>query len=213
MRLKLLAVLTLAVSAVCQTLPTGVQKKASMGGITEYDYPNGLRVLLYPDPANPKVTVNMTYLVGSRHEGYGETGMAHLLEHMDFIETTNGRQIKNEIVAHGAAWNGTTSDDRTNYYETVTATDDNLQWALGLEADRMVNVKFTKQILDTEMTVVRNEFERGENSPQRVLSERVAATAYLWHNYGKSTIGSRDDIEQVPVDRLAAFYQQVLPAR
>ena len=102
MRLKLLAVLTLAVSAVCQTLPTGVQKKASVGGITEYDYPNGLRVLLYPDPANPKVTVNMIYLVGSRHEGYGETGMAHLLEHMDFIETTNGRQIKNEIVAHGA---------------------------------------------------------------------------------------------------------------
>src|ERR1035438_5217714 len=147
MRLKLLAVLTLAVSAVCQTLPPGVQKKASVGGITEYEYPNGLRVLLYPDPANPKVTVNMVYLVGSRHEGYGETGMAHLLEHMDFIETTNGRQIKNEIVARGANWNGTTSFDRTNYYETVPATDENLKWALGLEADRMVNVKFTKQIL------------------------------------------------------------------
>ena len=127
MRMKFLVFLTLASSAFCQTLPPGVQKKASVGGITEYDYPNGLRVLLYPDPANPKVTVNVTYLVGSRHEGYGETGMAHLLEHMDFIETTNGRQIKNEIVAHGANWNGTTSYDRTNYYETVTATDDNLQ--------------------------------------------------------------------------------------
>ena len=137
-------------------------------------------------------------------EGYGETGMAHLLEHMDFIETTNGRQIKNEIVAHGADWNGTTSQDRTNYYETVPATDENLKWALGLETDRMVNVKFTKQLLDTEMTVVRNEFERGENSPQSILRERVEATAYLWHNYGKSTIGSKDDIEKVPVDRLAA---------
>src|SRR6185436_15577539 len=120
-----------------QTLPGGVVKKASMGGITEYGFPNGLRVLLYPDQANPKVTINVTYLDGSRHEGYGETGMAHLLEHMDFIETTNGRQIKNEIVGHGASWNGTTSDDRTNYFETVTASDDNLKWALGLEADRM----------------------------------------------------------------------------
>jgi zinc protease len=198
----------LAAAAFAQTLPPGVQKKASMGGITEYDFPNGLKVLLYPDPANPKITVNVTYLVGSRHEGYGETGMAHLLEHMDFIETTNGRMIKKEIVDRGAVWNGTTSLDRTNYYETVTASDDNLNWALGLESDRMVNVKFTKQLLDTEMTVVRNEFERGENSPQSVLQERVEATAYLWHNYGKSTIGSKEDIERVPVDRLAAFYHK-----
>jgi len=201
------AALALGVCGFAQTLP-GVQKKASVGGITEYDFPNGLRVLLYPDAANPKVTVNVTYLVGSRHEGYGETGMAHLLEHMDFIETTNGRQIKKEIVDRGAAWNGTTSYDRTNYFETVTATDDNLKWALGLEADRMTKVKFTKQILDTEMTVVRNEFERGENNPGSVLRERVASTAYLWHNYGKSTIGSKEDLEKVPVDRLEAFYRK-----
>lgn len=200
--------LAIALSLGAQTLPRGVQKKASVGGITEYEYPNGLRVLLYPNPANPKVTVNVTYLVGSRHEGYGETGMAHLLEHMDFIETTNGRQIKNEIVARGAAWNGTTSYDRTNYFETVPATEENLRWALGLEADRMVNIKFTKKILDTEMTVVRNEFERGENSPQSILRERVEATAYLWHNYGKSTIGSKDDLERVPVERLEAFYKK-----
>jgi zinc protease len=198
----------LAICVFSQTLPKGVQKKASMGGITEYDFPNGLKVLLYPDQANPKVTVDVTYVVGSRHEGYGETGMAHLLEHMDFIETTKGRQIKNEIVNHGAAWNGTTSFDRTNYFETVTASDDNLKWALGLEADRMRKIKFTKQILDTEMTVVRNEFERGENSPQSILRERVEATAYIWHNYGKSTIGSKEDIERVPVERLAAFYNK-----
>jgi zinc protease len=200
--------LALALSLSAQTLPRGVQKKSSVGGITEYEFPNGLRVLLYPNPANPKITVNVTYLVGSRHEGYGETGMAHLLEHMNFIETTNGRQIKNEIVGRGAAWNGTTSYDRTNYYETVPATDENLKWALGLESDRMVNVKFTKQILDTEMTVVRNEFERGENSPQSILRERVEATAYLWHNYGKSTIGSKEDLEKVPVERLEAFYKK-----
>src|SRR3954452_15628855 len=93
------AVLACAVTALSAqpALPTGVTKGPSMGGITEYDYPNGLRVLLYPDAAEPKITLNVTYLVGSRHEGYGETGMAHLLEHMDFIETTGGRKIKNEI--------------------------------------------------------------------------------------------------------------------
>ncbi|HEU4935686.1 MAG TPA: pitrilysin family protein [Vicinamibacterales bacterium] len=209
---KLGVVIVLAICAFAavfaQTLPSGVVKKASMGGITEYGFPNGLRVLLYPDQADPKITVNVTYLVGSRHEGYGETGMAHLLEHMNFIETTNGRRIKDELVSRGASWNGTTSDDRTNYYETFTATDDNLRWALGLETDRMVNVKFTKEILDTEMTVVRNEFERGENSPAAILNERVASTAYLWHNYGKSTIGSKDDLEKVPVNRLADFYKK-----
>src|SRR5580765_5118719 len=172
----------LIAAVIAQTLPNGVQKMTSMGGITEYDYPNGLKVLLFPDAAEPKITVNVSYLVGSRHEGYGETGMAHLLEHMNFIETTTGRKIKDELVARGANWNGTTSDDRTNYFETFTATDDNLRWALGLETDRMTNVKFTKAILDTEMTVVRNEFERGENSPSSVLDERVVATAYLWHN-------------------------------
>jgi zinc protease len=191
-----------------QSLPPGVEKKSSLGGVTEYDYANGLRALLFPDPASPKVTINVTYLVGSRFEGYGETGMAHLLEHMNFIETTSGRQIKKELVDRGASWNGTTSEDRTNYFETVPSTDENLKWALGLEADRMVNMKMAKELLDTEMTVVRNEFERGENNPRSVLEERVESTAYLWHNYGKSTIGSREDIERVPVDRLAAFYRK-----
>ena len=202
------ALLALACPAFSQTLPRGVEQKASLGGITEYAYPNGLRVLLFPDPSNPKVTVNMTYLVGSRFEGYGETGMAHLLEHMNFIRSTHDRDIKKELTGHGAQWNGTTDYDRTNYFETVTASDDNLRWALGLEAERMVNMRMEKPLLDTEMTVVRNEFERGENSAQNVLEERVIATAYLWHNYGKSVIGSRADIERVPIDRLAAFYRK-----
>ncbi len=202
------AIALFAIAAVAQTLPPGVQKKASMGGITEYDYPNGLKVLLYPVASTPQITVNMVYEVGSRHEGYGETGMAHLLEHMNFIETTNGRQVKNELVDHGASWNGTTNPDATDFYETFNATDDNLKWALSLETDRMIHIKFTRKILDTEMTVVRNEFERGENNPGSILSERVEATAYLWHNYGKSTIGSKEDIERVPVDRLEAFYHK-----
>ena len=179
-----------------------------MAGITEYAYPNGLRVLLLPDAGSATMTVNMIYMVGSRHEGYGETGMAHLLEHMNFILTTDGRNIKQELTGRGATWNGTTSYDRTNYYETFKASEDNLKWALGLEADRMVKMRIEKPLLDTEMTVVRNEFERGENSVTNVLAERVLSTAFLWHNYGKSTIGSRQDIEKVPIDRLAAFYRK-----
>src|SRR6202166_1701966 len=208
MRIKTILLMMLAVPAFSQTLPKGVEKKATVGGITEYDYPNGLRVLLFPDASSPKVTVNMTYLVGSRHEGYGESGMAHLLEHMNFILTTGGRSIKKELTEHGAQWNGTTDFDRTNYFETIAASDDNLKWALGLEADRMVNMRIEKSLLDTEMTVVRNEFERGENNPNSILEERVIATAYLWHNYGKSVIGSRADIEKVPIDKLAAFYRK-----
>src|SRR3982751_2801294 len=121
----LIAVLTVA-GGFAQTFPPGVEKKASLGGITEYAYPNGLRVLLYPDASNPKITVNVTYLVGSRHEGYGETGMAHLLEHMNFIQTVNGRDIKREITENANPWNGTTSSDRTNYYETFVASDEKL---------------------------------------------------------------------------------------
>src|SRR6202166_4100324 len=208
MRIKTILLMMLAVPAFSQTLPQGVEKKATVGGITGYDYPNGLRVLLFPDPSSPKVTVNMTYLVGSRFEGYGETGMAHLLEHMNFILSTHDRSIKKELTDHGAQWNGTTDYDRTNFFETVTASDENLKWALGLEAERMVNMRMEKPLLDTEMTVVRNEFERGENSAPNVLEERVIATMYLWHNYGKAVIGSRADIERVPIDRLAAFYRK-----
>src|SRR5262245_11467267 len=188
-----------------QTLPAGVRKGPSMAGITEYTYPNGLRVLLLPDSGSNTITVNAVYLVGSRHEGYGESGMAHLLEHMLFIRSTHDRNIKKELEGHGGRWNGTTWYDRTNYYETVNASEENLRWALGLEAERMVNMRIEKALLDTEMTVVRNEFERGENSVSGVLEERVLSAAYLWHNYGQSTVGWRADIERVPIHRLAAF--------
>jgi zinc protease len=206
--LSLIAAILLTTLAAAQTLPSGVRKGPSMAGVTEYTYPNGLRVLLLPDSGSSTITVNAVYLVGSRHEGYGESGMAHLLEHMNFIKSTHDRNIKKELEDHGADWNGTTDYDRTNYYETVPASEDNLRWALGLEAERMVNMRIEKQLLDTEMTVVRNEFERGENNAASVLDERVFSTAYLWHNYGKSVIGSRSDIERVPIDRLAAFYKK-----
>ncbi len=177
-------------------------------GITEYDLANGLRVLLFPDSSKPTITVNITYLVGSRNEGYGETGMAHLLEHLSFKGTPHHRNIPQELTEHGAQPNGTTWFDRTNYFETFAATDTNLTWALDLEADRMVNSFIAKSDLESEMTVVRNEYEAGENDPFNVLMERTFSTAFLWQNYGKSTIGARSDIEQVPIERLQSFYHR-----
>ena len=184
------------------------RKVASVEGITEYRLDNGLRVLLFPDPTRPKVTVNLTVLVGSRHEGYGETGMAHLLEHMVFKGTPTHPDIPGAMKERGAQFNGSTWLDRTNYYETLPATDQNLEFAIRLEADRMVNSPIKAEDLATEFSVVRNEFEAGENSPERVLSQRMTAVAYEWHNYGKSTIGNRSDIERVPVDNLRAFYKK-----
>lgn len=181
---------------------------ATVEGITEYTLPNGLQVLLFPDASKPTTTVNITYFVGSRHEAYGETGMAHLLEHLVFKGTPNHPDIPQELTERGARPNGTTWFDRTNYFETFPATDENLEWALDLEADRMINSFISADDLASEMTVVRNEMEAGENSPFAILMQRTLSTAYLWHNYGNSTIGARSDVENVPIGRLQDFYQK-----
>jgi zinc protease len=184
------------------------RQETSVEGITEYQLPNGLQVLLFPDPSKPTVTVNVTYLVGSRHEGYGETGMAHLLEHLMFKGTPRHPNIPQELTERGSRPNGSTSYDRTNYYETVPASAANLAWALGLEADRMINSFIAQKDLASEFSVVRNELESAENDPANVLFQHVMAAAYEWHGYGRSTAGSRSDIEGVPIDRLKAFYQR-----
>ncbi len=179
----------------------------TLEGISEFTLDNGLRVLLFPDSSSPKVTVNITYLVGSRHEGYGETGMAHLLEHLVFKGTPTFPQVPKALQEKGADFNGTTSFDRTNYFETMPASDSNLEFGIKFEADRMVNSFIAKKDLDSEMTVVRNEYEAGENDPSSVLFKRLFATAYTWHNYSNLPIGAKSDIENVPIDRLQAFYR------
>ena len=189
-------------------LPAGVTAAASVEGITEYRLANGLRVLLVPDDSKPTTTVNVTYHVGSRHENYGETGMAHLLEHLIFKGTPKHPTVWSEFSKRGLRANGTTSFDRTNYFASFSANDDTLRWYLGWQADAMVNSFIAKKDLDTEMTVVRNEMERGENNPGRVLLQQVMASMYWWHNYGKSTIGARADVENVDIGRLQAFYRQ-----
>lgn len=203
-----LVMASLSSQANAQAKPPAPVKVTSVEGITEYRLANGLQVLLFPDQSKPTITVNITYHVGSRHEGYGESGMAHLLEHMVFKGSTKHKNIPAELTTHGASPNGTTWYDRTNYFETFNATDENLKWALDLEADRMVNSFIDNKDLQSEFTVVRNEFESGENNPSSVLMERILSTAYLWHNYGKSTIGSKEDIEKVPIENLKAFYKK-----
>ena len=171
-------------------LPAGVTAGPKMGGVEEYRFPNGLKVLLIEDASQPLITTNITYLVGSRHEGYGEAGMAHLLEHLVFKGTPKHKDIKAEFTARGARWNGTTYFDRTNYFLTFSANTVNLEWALELEADRMINSFISRADLDSEMTVVRNEFESGENNVGGVLAQKMARAAYQWHNYGRPTIGA-----------------------
>jgi zinc protease len=188
---------------------SGAPKKlTTVEGITEYQLDNGMHVLLFPDQSKDTFTVNVTYLVGSRMEGYGETGMAHLLEHMMFKGSPKHPKVWEELESRGAANNASTWYDRTNYFETLPAKDDNLAWALDIESDRMLNANIAQADLDHEFSVVRNEFEMGENNPQEILSERMWSTAYLWHNYGKSTIGSKADIEKVPATSLKKFYKK-----
>lgn len=208
--MKTLAALALLVSGVAQAQnPAAPVKVTTVEGITEYRLVNGLQVLLFPDNSKPTFTVNVTYMVGSRQEGYGETGMAHLLEHLMFKGTTHRGEILAELKAHGSVSDNASTDyDRTNYYETLNATPENLRWTLEMEADRMVNSNIAQKDLDSEMTVVRNEFERDENSVANVLEERVLSTAYLWHAYGRSPIGSLSDIEHVPIAALQAFYHK-----
>ena len=204
-----IAALALApcVEAQAQPLPAGVAAITSVEGINEYRLPNGLQLLLVPDDSKPTTTVNLTYRVGSRHENYGETGMAHLLEHMVFKGTPMTSNPMAELTRRGLSFNGTTSFDRTNYFASFAANDANLQWYLAWEADAMTNSFIARRDLDSEMTVVRNEMESGENSPSRILLQRMMALMFDWHNYGHTTIGARSDVENVDIPRLQAFYR------
>ena len=195
-----------------QAAPKATQV-ASVEGITEYALPNGMRVLLFPDASKPTVTVNVTYLVGSRHEGYGEAGMAHLLEHLLFKGTPKYPDPMKELTTRGASRNGSTWFDRTNYFETLPATDQkvadaSLEFAIDFEAERMLNSFVAKKDLETEFSVVRNEFEMRENNPLNVTWERMMSAAFRWHGYGRSPIGNRADLEEVPIERLKAFYKK-----
>lgn len=181
---------------------------SSIEGIKEYSLNNGMKVLLLPDQSQSNMVVNIVYNVGSKDEGYGEKGMAHLLEHMLFKSTKNLGDIKKQLTDKGGIANGTTWYDRTNYYEIFPSNDENLKWSIQMEADRMINATILQSDLDKEFSVVRNEFEMGENNPTRVMMQNIYSSAYMWHNYGNSTIGSKEDIERVKAVTLRKFYEK-----
>src|SRR5579871_2058430 len=178
--LGLVAAAALAVTPAAKA-PTPV---ATVEGISEYDLPNGLRVLLVPDASAPQVTVNLTVFVGSRFENYGERGMAHLFEHMLFKKTHKVADIKQALTELGGVANGTTDLDRTNYFEIIPSDDATVKKAIELESERLSDAIISRDQLATELTVVRNELEMGETRPQQVLLQRLQAAAYMWHSYG-----------------------------
>jgi zinc protease len=191
-------------------IPEGFVHVRTEQDISEYRLDaNGLTVLLLPDHSAPAITLMVTYRVGSRNESYGTTGATHLLEHLMFKGTHEhnkevGSGFDQLLERTGAITNATTSLDRTNYYETVGSQD--LALAIELEADRMRNLRLREEDRRPEMTVVRNEYERGENNPAEALEKEIWATAFLAHPYHHSTIGWPSDFEKVPIEKLRAFY-------
>ena len=182
----------------------------SVGKIDEYTLTsNGLTVLLMPDHSAPVVTFMVTYRVGSRNEVTGTTGATHLLEHLMFKGSTNyngekGNSVKQFLERVGGNYNATTWLDRTNYYSEVGS--EHLEGYMAIEADRMRNLWLREDDRRPEMTVVRNEFERGENSPFQALFKEIFHAAFVAHPYHHSTIGWRSDIEKVSIEKLREFY-------
>jgi zinc protease len=192
-----------------ERLPAGVTFVTEADGIREYRLENGMKVLLVENRVAPVATVMVIYRVGSRNEAVGYTGATHLLEHMMFKGTPTFNSAKNTQIAAtlqklGADFNATTWYDRTNYFETIPS--DQIELALKLEADRMRNSLIADADRQSEMTVVRNELERGQNEPSEVLDEAIYATAFREHPYHHPTIGWRTDVEGVPTARLKTFY-------
>ncbi len=189
---------------------TGFSHVKSLGGIDEYRLDsNGLTVLLVPDHSAPVVTFEVTYQVGSRNEVTGTTGATHILEHMmfkgsDAFNDAKGNSIKQMLERVGGQFNASTSFDRTNYFATVGR--ESLESYIAIEADRMRHLWLHESDRQSEMTVVRNEYERGKNDPENVLLEEVMEAAYVALPYHHPTIGWKSDIEHVPIAKLREFY-------
>lgn len=182
--------------------------EAESGGVSAYRLNNGFKIVLAPYPAAASVRVELLVKTGSKLEGYGETGMAHLLEHMLFKSAGSHSDLKSALTRLGATWNGTTTADRTNFFETVDADPAKVDALLRLEADRFIRASFTRQHLASEMTVVRNELERNDSNPGSLVLRALQRESFFWHGYGRPTIGARSDIEDAPFAALQAFHRR-----
>lgn len=178
------------------------------GGVSSYTLANGLKVILVPYPSAGEARVSLVVRSGSNVEGYGETGMAHLLEHMVYMGAGKRRSVKDDLNKLNASWNGTTSPDRTNYFATITADQAKLEELLRITADMFIDPRFTEDDLKREMTVVRNEMELGENSAEKIATQALMRQMFAWHGYGRPTIGARSDVERAPFSALKDFHRR-----
>ncbi|MGE5471058.1 MAG: M16 family metallopeptidase [Bacteroidota bacterium] len=182
--------------------------EAEAGGFSSYLLPNGFKIILAPFPSAANARIELLVKTGSKLEGYGETGMAHLLEHMLFKSAGRRSDLKSDLTALGATWNGTTNADRTNFFEVVAAEPDKVDEAIRIEADRFIRASFTKEHLASEMSVVRNELERNDSDPNSLVMRALQRQSYFWHGYARPTIGARSDIEEAPFAALQAFHRK-----
>jgi predicted Zn-dependent peptidase len=173
---------------------------------------NGLRVVVSEDRSAPVVCVNLWYDVGSRHEPAGQTGFAHLFEHLMFEGSANVAKTEHMrlVQGSGGSLNATTNPDRTNYFETMPS--EHLELALWLEADRMGALvpALTQETLDNQREVVKNERrQRYENVPYGDAWLRLLELLYpVGHPYHHATIGSMEDLNAAGLDTFKAFHQQ-----
>ncbi|NTV09553.1 MAG: insulinase family protein, partial [Zoogloea sp.] len=181
---------------------------AQAAGFSSYVLANGFKIILAPFPSAANARIELLVKTGSKLEGYGETGMAHLLEHMLFKSAGKRPDLKSDLTALGATWNGTTNADRTNFFETVAAEPEKVDEAIRIEADRFIRASFTKEHLASEMTVVRNELERNDSDPGSLVMRALQRQSYFWHGYSRPTIGARSDIEDAPFSALQAFHKK-----
>lgn len=212
--LLLLSAITLPAAAGIHRVPATpntasvIKADASAAGITSYLLPNGFKIILARYPSAPDVKVELVVKTGSLQEGYGETGMAHLLEHMLFKGAGTRQSIKSDLTRIGARWNADTTADRTRFFEVVSATPETIDEAIRIEADRFIRARFTREDLASEMTVVRNELEQNDSSPGSVMMRAILRQSFFWHGYGRPTIGAKSDIEEAPFSTLQAFHQK-----
>ncbi|HYX34472.1 MAG TPA: pitrilysin family protein [Oligoflexus sp.] len=176
--------------------------------VTAYTLPNGLKVLLYPDPSQAELTVNTVYKTGAKHEHPGEYGMAHLLEHLIFKSTRNHPNIPQELERRGARFNANTNADRTSYYMSLPVTADTLDFALALEAERMTGAILTDTALQAELPLVKKEYEQSHGTGFQPLLKAMLQITYPHHAYGRDTLGINEGVLQTRIENLRAFYQR-----
>lgn len=185
--------------------PQGDAKTTTTEGITEYRLQNGLRVVLAPDPAQAATAVDLTYLVGSRNEREGQSGMSHLLEHLVLRGTPTQPDIGDEFQRRGMNVKASTSADRTRYVASFAASHMDLAWYLGWHAEAMLYTGWRRADVDAVLPTLFAELEARENSPERVLRQKMRGAAFHWHRYGNDPMGTHADLANVRVDRLRGY--------